>query len=268
MQYETLGEWCKWLEKNFSNEIMIPTLPIIIRLDGVNFSKWTKGLVKPFDEDFHKTMVATTKFLVHETNALIGYTQSDEITLILFSDSRKSQVYHDGKKQKILSKLSSKVANNFNHNRENILENHHKIADFDARIYQTPTKQDAVAQLLWRELDATKNSISMLAQSLFPHNQLQNLDGNKMQHKMMLEKDVNWNDLDVWKKRGTYIRRTVTSETLTVEDIENLPPKHHARQNPLLEVTRSVVEQIDMPIFSRVENKVDVIFNNAKPILK
>ena len=47
---QTLGDWCKWLEKNFSLDIAIPTLPIIIRLDGNNFSKWTRGLEKPFDD--------------------------------------------------------------------------------------------------------------------------------------------------------------------------------------------------------------------------
>ena len=44
-----LGDWCKWLEKNFSNEVMIPTLPVVIRLDGNNFSNWTRGLEKPYN---------------------------------------------------------------------------------------------------------------------------------------------------------------------------------------------------------------------------
>ena len=44
MTFDNLADWCKWLEKNFSPEIMIPTLPVIIRLDGNNFHNWTKGL--------------------------------------------------------------------------------------------------------------------------------------------------------------------------------------------------------------------------------
>ena len=50
MEFNTLGDWCKFLEKNFSNEVMIPTLPVIIRLDGNNFHNWTKGLERPFDK--------------------------------------------------------------------------------------------------------------------------------------------------------------------------------------------------------------------------
>ena len=83
MEFDSLGSWCKWLEKNFSPEVMIPTLPVVIRLDGVGFSKWTKGLNRPFDEKLTQLMIETTKFLVEETNAVVGYTQSDEITLIL-----------------------------------------------------------------------------------------------------------------------------------------------------------------------------------------
>ena len=159
---DALGDWCKWLEKNFSPEIMIPTLPVIIRLDGNNFHNWTKGLNRPFDDGFINLMIDTTKFLTKETNAIISYTQSDEITLILYSDNRKSAIYHEGKKQKILSKLTGSCVNYFNDNRKKYLPNHNKLANFDCRVYQTPTLNDAALQLLWRENDATRNSIIKL----------------------------------------------------------------------------------------------------------
>jgi tRNA(His) 5'-end guanylyltransferase len=169
MDFETISDWCKWLERNFSPDVMIPTLPVIIRLDGVGFSKWTKGLEKPFDSRLTELMIDTAKFLVKETGAIISYHQSDEITLILYSSDRKSALYNDGKKQKILSKLTAKCVNFFNERRKELLPDHNKIAVFDARIYQTPTLHDACVQLIWRENDATKNSVSMLAQSLFSH---------------------------------------------------------------------------------------------------
>jgi len=100
MKFETIADWCKWLEINFSNEIMIPTLPVIIRLDGNNFHNWTKGLERPFDLKLIELMTETTKFLVQETNAVVGYTQSDEITLILYSNDKNSLIYNDGKKTK------------------------------------------------------------------------------------------------------------------------------------------------------------------------
>lgn len=264
MTHETLGDWCKWLEKNFSNEVMIPTLPVIIRLDGNNFHNWTKGLNRPFDTRLNELMVETTKFLVKESNAVVGYTQSDEITLILYSKDRKSSIYNDGKKQKILSKLTAKCVNFFNEKRKDLLPDHNKTAVFDCRVYQTPTLNDACSQLLWRENDATKNSISMLAQSLFSHKELQNLTGSEMQDKMFVEKGVNWNDLDVRLKRGTYVKRIKTSKPFSSEELKDLPPKHMAHTNPDLIVERSIITTIEYPVFSRITNKVDVIFNDAE----
>jgi tRNA(His) 5'-end guanylyltransferase len=267
MQHETLGDWCKWLEKNFSPDISIPKLPIIIRLDGNNFHNWTKGLNRPFDEGLTDLMIETTKFLVDETNAVIGYTQSDEITLILHNTDKNGYIYHDGKKQKILSKLTAKTVNFFNETRRELLPNHNKVAVFDARMYQVPTLEDAVAQLLWRENDATKNSISMLAQSLVPHKELRGLNGHQLQDKMMLEKGVNWNDLPSKYKRGTYVRRRNVSEPFTVDELDKLPPKHEARRNPDLIINRTVIEVVHLPPMKNIGNRVDVIFNNDIPKL-
>lgn len=267
MDFETIGDWCKWLEKNFSPEIMIPTLPVIIRLDGNNFHNWTVGLDRPFDKRLNELMVETTKFLVKETNAVIGYTQSDEITLILYSADRKKLIYNNGKKQKIVSKLTSKCVNFFNEKRKELLPNYNKTADFDCRIYQTPSLHDGCVQLLWRENDATKNSISMLARSLYSHETVKNLNGNEMQNKMLLEKSVNWNDLEARFKRGVYVKRTKTSKPFTEDELKTLPPKHQAHKNPNLQIERSVIKEIEYPIFSKIENKVDVVFFDVEPIL-
>jgi tRNA(His) 5'-end guanylyltransferase len=268
MEFESMGDWCKWLEKNFSPEVMIPTLPVIIRLDGNNFSKWTKGLRKPFDEQLNQLMTETTKFLVEETNAVIGYTQSDEITLIIYSEDRKTSIYHNGKKQKILSKLTAKCVNFFNERRKELLPDHDKIAVFDARVYQTPTLHDAAVQLLWRENDATKNSIAMLAQSLFSHKQLQNLNGSQMQDKMMTEKGVNWNDLPAKYKRGVYVKRSKTRMPFTAEELSKLPPMHNAHKNPHLLIERAVIKEIEYPIFNKIINKAGVVFYNEDPKLE
>jgi len=267
MIFETLGDWCKWLEKNFSPEIMIPTLPVIIRLDGNNFHTWTKGLQRPFDANLTQLMIETTKALVTETNAVVGYTQSDEITLILYSADKKSAIYNEGKKQKILSKLTGKCVSFFNEKRMELLPEHNRIANFDCRIYQAPNLHDACVQLLWRENDASKNSISMLAQSLFSHKDLQNLNGSEMQDKMMLEKGINWNDLETKYKRGTYVKRVKTSKPFSKEELESLPAGHHAHKNPDLVIERSVVQEIEYPIFNKIRNKEEVIFFDAEPLV-
>jgi tRNA(His) 5'-end guanylyltransferase len=268
MTFETMGDWCKFLEKNFSPEIMIPTLPVIIRLDGNNFSKWTIGLDKPFDEKLNQLMTETVQFLVKETNAVVGYTQSDEITLILYSSDRKIAIYNDGKKQKILSKLTAKCVNFFNERRKELLPEHDKVAVFDCRVYQTPTLHDACVQLLWRENDATKNSVSMLAQSHFSHNSLENMNSSQMQDRLMIEKSVNWNELPSKYKRGTYVKRIKTSTPFSPEELATLNPMHNAHKNPDLIIERSIIKEIEYPIFNKIINKVEVIFNDAEPILK
>lgn len=265
MKEQTLGDWCKWLEKNFSPEIMIPLLPVIIRLDGNNFHNWTKGLNRPFDENLTDLMIETTKFLVKETNAVIGYTQSDEITLILYSGDRKSAIYNDGKKQKILSKLTGKCVPFFNEARKRYLPKHDKVAIFDCRIYQTPTLNDAVLQLLWRENDATKNSISSLAGEYFSDEEIKSLNGSQRQDKLMLEKGVNWNDLETKFKRGTYVKNIKTTKPFTTDELASLPPKHNAHKNPNLTMERRIISVVELPIFNKITNKVGVVFYGEEP---
>lgn len=261
MEYKTLGDWCKWLEHNFSPEIAIPTLPVIIRLDGVNFHNWTKGLKRPYDENFLKCMELTTSSLVQTTNAVVGYTQSDEITLVLYSNDRKSLIYHNGKKQKIVSKLAAECSLIFNEEVSIYLPYHNNKATFDCRVYQVPTLNDACSQLLWRENDATKNSIQALAQSLYSHKSLHGLNSNQLQDKMFTEKGVNWNDLPARIKRGAYFKKVTVKDTLTQEIIDKLPEKHHLRQSVDLTVERNVIQKMDWEPLSKIEDRVKLIFD-------
>ena len=85
---DTLDDRMKMYENIEAKIILIPKLPICIRLDGRGFSKFTKGMIRPFDKNFTDSMIETMKFLIEETDAIIGYTESDEISLIL-SDTKK-----------------------------------------------------------------------------------------------------------------------------------------------------------------------------------
>jgi len=260
----TLGDICKWFEKNFSPDIMIPELPVIIRLDGNNFHSWTKDLKSPYDERLSSLMIECAKFLIKETNGIVSYQQSDELSVILYSNDLKSLIYQDGKKQKICSKLTSKLINFFNQEKEKYGLGYKKYADFDCRVYQTPTLEWAVKQLLWREIDATKNSISMAAQSMFPHSVLQGLHGNEMQEKMFTEKGVNWNNYPDFFKKGTYVKRIKTSRKFTQEELDALPEKHQAKNNPDLVIERNIIQVIDIPKLSSIKNKVGFFFNNEE----
>jgi tRNA(His) 5'-end guanylyltransferase len=259
---ETLGDYCKWLEKNFSPEICIPKLPVIVRLDGCNFHKYTQNLNRPFDCGFIAAMQETTVALVEDTNALMGYCQSDEITLLLYSPDKDKAVYHAGKKQKIVSKLAVNCSQYFNTSMARYHPAHGKIASFDCRIYQTPTKADATNQFLWREHDAVRNSIQGLGRKYFSHKELDKLSSNQIQFKLFEEKGVNWDSLSSAEKRGSYFKRVIENRSFTTSELEKLPENHAAKKNPDLTFDRAVVKYIDVPPLSTVTDRVKLFFGD------
>jgi len=223
---------------------------------------------KPFDLNFRKIMELTTKYLVNYTNANIGYTQSDEITLVLYSDNYKTQVFLDGKRDKLNSLVASKCSVYFNSLLPKYFpERVNNLPTFDCRSFNVPTLEEGVNAVLWRELDATKNSISMLAQFHFSHNTLHKKN-TKIMLNMLNEKGINWNDLSSDLKRGTYIQRVKRLTKFSAEELDKLPLKHDARNNPDLMIERSVVERVEMPILMKIINRVGVIFNGEQPVVK
>ncbi|MCP3779136.1 hypothetical protein [Paenibacillus sp. MZ03-122A] len=68
-------------------------------------------------------------------------------------------------------------------------------------------KDEVTNYFLWRQQDATKNSISMVAQAHFRHSELEGLNGKQLQDKLFVEKGLNWNELPVWQKRGICITK-------------------------------------------------------------
>ena len=107
MKADDFGDRMKLYEGAESSRRLMPLLPIMARLDGRSFHSFCRGLNRPFDERFKSLMVSVTKFLVEETNAVVGYRQSDESSLCWYSDNIKSQVFFDGRIQKMCSILAA-----------------------------------------------------------------------------------------------------------------------------------------------------------------
>lgn len=264
---DAMGDRMKMYEMAEAGRKFTPLLPIVARLDGKGFSKFTHGLARPYDERLSNLMVETVKYLVEETAAVMGYTQSDEITLAWYSNTMESQIYFDGRIQKMTSVLAAKCSVYFNKLLPKFIpEKGDKEPVFDCRVWQLPTLDEGANAFLWREFDATKNSISMAAQEFYSHKELMNKDGSEKQE-MLFQKGVNWNDYPAFFKRGSYIQRRIVKSKASVEDLEKLPPKHHARLNPDLEIERSEYRRLDMPPFNRVTNRVGVIFRGETPVL-
>jgi tRNA(His) 5'-end guanylyltransferase len=235
------------------------------RLDGRSFHTFTRKLNRPFDERLTRCMVEATKFMVEETGAIVGYTQSDEISLVWHSNDLASQIFFGGRVLKMASVLSAMVSVEFNRLvREHLPEKANQAPVFDCRVWNVPTRTEAVNAFIWRELDATKNAISMAAQAVFSHKELQGKSGKEKQE-MLFKKGVNFNDYPAAFKRGTYIRKRTESRRFSTEEIDRLPLKHAARSNPNLMVERSVISVLPLEPLVRIVNREAVLFEGANP---
>jgi len=201
-------------------------LPLLARLDGRAFHTFTRDLRRPYEPGMSTAMIETTRYLVHEMTALIGYTQSDEITLAWYEPSQSLSDYaFDGRFQRFASVLAGMASARFcqlvvEHLPAKVRETPH----FDCRVWQVPALQDAADVFVWREDDATKNSITMAAGALLGPRARRQALGHKQD--MLWQKGVNWNDFPSFFKRGTYLQRRTFDRGLTDEERARIPEAH------------------------------------------
>jgi len=266
---DSLGDRMKLYESAEAGRRLMPLAPALARLDGRAFHSFVRGLDRPYDERLSRLMIETARFLVQETIATVGYTQSDEITLAWVPTDFESQVFFDGRIQKMTSVLASLGSAYFNRRLPEFLPPEYavRLPLFDARIWNVPNLDEAANTFLWRETDATKNSISMAARAYYNHTELHEKSGSEMQE-MLFQKGVNWNDYPAFFKRGTYLRRETIRKPFTVTEVEDLPPKHAARTNANLVVERSVVTSENLPPLAKLVNRSGVLFASEPPRLK
>jgi len=262
------GDRMKYYESFHSGARFMPQLPVVVRLDGVGFSKWTKGLEYPYDKRFRELMADLTAHMVQETGAVLGYTQSDEITLILWAEDYTSQIYHDRRIQKIVSSMARLSANWINrHVAEYLPEKADTWPGFDVKADQYPSIEEVANNVVWRFKDARRNSISMAAQAEFSHKQLQGKSQKDMLA-MLSDIGVDWeNDYPDAFRHGIFVQRRKRKRKFTTAELEKLPEKHAARRDPNLVVERTDVVRLNMPPFTEVQNREAVIFEGADPLV-
>ena len=181
-------------------------LPMIIRLDGKAFHSWTKkvGCVRPFDHRLMDMMAGVTQYLCEGiAGAVLGYTQSDEISLLVRDDQNlDTEAWFDKRLQKVVSLAAASATYWFN---SSSLFEKKVPAFFDARAFVLP-ENEVRNYFIWRQEDATTNSLSMLAQSLYAHETLQHRKWSDLQD-LCWRKGQNWNDLETAEKRGVCVYR-------------------------------------------------------------
>lgn len=266
MDNTALGDRMKFYEGRNTSDVLMPMIPVMARMDGRSFSKFTANMARPYDKRLSDLMVETTKFLVKSTNARCGYTQSDEITLVFLQDSMESDIFFGGKLFKMMSLLGSMTSVFFNRNMHlYVPECMNQSPVFDARVWNVPLEYEAANCFIWREMDATRNSVSMAAQSMYSHKELQGKSSAEMQE-MIFQKGQNWNDYPNFFKRGTYVRRKEITHDLTEEEKSRIPEAF--RLAATQKVRKTVVIEHDFPPLKRVANREDVILRGADVILK
>lgn len=264
MSTDALGDRQKTYEMAEAGRKLMPLLPVMVRLDGRGFSRFTKGMQRPFDPGMVQLMANTTKYLVENTGAILGYCQSDEITLVLYTGNFHQELLFGSRVQKLTSVLASMCTAYFNRHLPDFFPNKKNMATFDCRVWNVPTLEEAANAVLWRERDATKNSITMACSHYYSHKELFKKHQTE-QHDMLHAKGINWNNYPAAFKRGTYVRRRKTSTKFTAEELAALPAKHNAHTNPDLVVERNHVEFVEFPPFGSVQNRVGVIFFGEDP---
>jgi len=226
--HDDLGCRMKTFYEQIPKTKLMKRCPVAIRIDGKAFHTFTRGFHKPFDKVLIKSMQETMKYLCENIQGcVLGYTQSDEITLILV-DYKKltSSAWFDYEVQKLCSIAASMATMAFNrafvkevkkysfelsmgiHTDEErrLLDIYDKAMDkgamFDARCFNIP-KEEVTNLVYWRQLDASRNSIQMIGQANFSHKELQNKSCNDIQDMLMIQRGINWNDLPTYQKRGS-----------------------------------------------------------------
>lgn len=223
---DSLGDRMKNNYENRAKTYLVRRMPVIIRLDGKAFHTFTRGLKKPYDKIFHDTMNQTMKYLCENIQCCkLGYTQSDEITLLLTDyDTLTTDAWFDNSVQKICSVSASMATLAFNKyfrrnfpiycgkNIDDVItdeefEYRHNVyrkfdtAMFDSRCFNIPV-EEVTNCFIWRQQDATRNAIQMLGQCNFSHKELHGKSCNDIQDMLMIQKGINFNDMPTEFKRG------------------------------------------------------------------
>jgi tRNA(His) guanylyltransferase len=264
MAKEGLDERCKSFELAEAGRRAMRGLPLLARLDGRAFHTFTRGLPRPYDPGLSRAMIETARYLVQETLALVAYTQSDEITLAWYEPVQSASSYaFDGRFQKLASVLAGMASARFCRLvAELVPSKADETPHFDCRVWQVPTLTEAAEVFVWREDDATKNSITMAALSCYSDRELDG-KGSAEKQEMLFQRGINWNEYPGFFKRGTYLQRRQVARELTDEERARIPEPH--RPPPGALVQRTQIAELDLPPIRKIGNAAAVLFEGVAP---
>jgi tRNA(His) guanylyltransferase len=239
---DEMGDRMKGYE-NAGKSYLTKRTPVIIRIDGKAFHTYTRGFNKPFDKILNNAMQETMKYLCENIqNCKMGYTQSDEISLLLIDYNKlNTTAWFDNNVQKMVSIAASMATMKFNELMKDYTD---KKAMFDARVFTMP-REEVNNYFLWRQNDASRNSVSMFAQSQFSHKSLFRLSTKDLMDKLFVEKGINWNDQCTYEKRGSCaIKKTIMLFTTECDNLDSF-------------LRNKWIIDDDIPIFSKDKEYIE-----------
>ena len=214
---DSLGDRMKRYEE-VTEHYLVPKMPFIIRVDGKAFHTFTKKFEKPFDVVMGQTMQATMESLCKDIpGCVLGYTQSDEITLVCtYTDRIVSEAWFNGRIEKIIAISAAKATKYFNkYFRENIskipmtAEKYAMYAkkldeaEFDARVFNLP-EWDCINNVIWRQKDAIRNSVEMVGHYFYSARELNHVNTDRIKEKLQTEHDIIWDNYPAYNKQGIF----------------------------------------------------------------
>lgn len=282
MDKTTLGDRMKNNYENVNRFYLTRRMPVIIRVDMRAGHTFTKGMNKPFDDIFVKTMQDTMKYLCENIQGcVLGYTQSDEISLVLvdYADLT-TDAWFGNNLQKMCSVSASMATLAFNKffsgrvqefmydccdefgddvlpEKQNDYELAHNVyfkkfnaAMFDSRVFTIP-KEEVCNYLIWRQQDATRNSIQSVGQANFSQKELHGKSCNNIQDMLMLQKSINWNDYSTTLKRGSCCIK-IDDGITKYDEVGNICD--------YIPSSKWVIDN-EIPIFSQERNYIEKLIN-------
>lgn len=202
MKFDDLDTKLRVYETN-SDSCVLPGMHMVVRLDGRGFTRLTKNVLKleaPFDPRFQWAMADTTAFLMTSGFRVVyGYTQSDEISLLLHRDDET----FGRKRRKILSILAGEASAKFTQ----VMQ---AIGVFDCRISEFPTDDLVVDYFRWRQEDAHRNALNAHCYWLLrkefmsasvASTQLRGMPASA-KNELLFSRGINFNELPTWQRRG------------------------------------------------------------------
>lgn len=253
----SLSDRMKEYEQN-TQYSLIKKLPVIIRIDGRAFSKFTKGLDKPFDKDLSDIFkYVCFKLKEQIDNVKFIYSQSDEISILLTDwdttkekDGGRIDTWYNYRLQKMISVASSVTTCIFNQKVDEVASmywrlysqrdidseeqdlylNKYKVwkakrygAIFDARVFNLPL-DEVTNYFIYRQNDAIRNAKMSFARKYFSNSQLQGVSCIDALEKVKKEYNVDFYDMPLIQQRGFTIDRKETEDGDFKPNVdENIP---------------------------------------------